>query len=309
MSNNKNPVQYFVDQNTNDKQIEITGTHIALTKDLLSSSPITALLSQNGIQVGSNISTWQNLSLLDDVLASVEYPPNQETLKLNNTLVLDDGSGPTTTANNTQITLDNNLNNISTLTSDNLMLRDSGYSIVNELHNNKIQIVDNNSNMQIELNNDSNVTAEPIIRFQNTLGSNNLIKYSGIYANSNNCFNLDNSTKFLKQNNPFSFNYYRLNDGDYIEKYYPFVYCFNISAIKLYSPSEYLDDNGNAGWSCLISNHSGNDFQIDTAGYDWYSHSHAQQANPIILKKFATCRITLIYNSDYGTYFYAVSEF
>ena len=78
----------------------------------------------------------------------------------------------------------------------------------------------------------------------------------------------------------------------------------------MYTPTNYLDDNGNPGWSCLVSNLSGNDIQIDTAGYQWYAHSNGLVSGPIDIKKWATCRITLLFsNNTVGDYLWAVSQF
>jgi hypothetical protein len=199
-TNNLNSATYFTDSNTNDKQIKIDGTGISLTKDLLT-SPITAQLNQNGVTVGINSSTWQNLALLDDVLASVEYPPNPQTLLLNNTVVLDD----LTNTNTTTIT--------------------NYHAIFNDI----------NTNMEVEINNNSSLSTEPYIRMQNSIGISNYYNQSNINADGNHCFTFNNNEKFFKQNNPFSFLNYELNDGDYIEKHMPFIFIQNVNYLKLYN--------------------------------------------------------------------------
>jgi hypothetical protein len=87
-----------------DKSISVSANAISFTKNKLT-TPVTTYLNQNGIQVDANSSSWQNLSLLDDVLASCEMPPNPTTLKLNNTLLLDSGNSTTLTANDLSLNL------------------------------------------------------------------------------------------------------------------------------------------------------------------------------------------------------------
>jgi hypothetical protein len=324
-----------------DKSISFSANAISFTKDKLS-SPVTTFLNQNGIQLGANSSSWQNLSLLDDVLASCEMPPNPTTLKLNNSILLDNGSSDistlsndtfsmftssngTTTINQNIINLDNSSNNgptntltpgdvtindygssmVSNLTSDYIMLRDGGYTIVNQITNNNINMIDNNTNIEVEINTNGNISSEPFVRLQNTNGISNYYNQNSISANSNNCFVFNNNEKFFKQNNPFSYTIYYLNDGDYIEKHYPFIFCQNINVIKLFGPSNYLDDNNNAGWSCLVSNYSTSDIQIDTAGLDWFSHFNGYSSNPIYIKKWVTCRLTLIFSQIDNNYIWA----
>ena len=190
-----------------------------------------------------------------------------------------------------------------------IILDDSANNYSSDISPGTILLRDDNVGIQLELVTDGNQDTDPFIRLKNQFGLNTQIKYAGIYADGNNCFNLDNDVKFFKQHNPMSFNYEELNDGDYIEKYFPFVYCRNLSGIKLYPPSDYLDDNSNAGWSCIVSNHSNSNLNIDTNSVDWYSHSNNAGSDPIVLKKFVTCRITLIYSNVDSAYFWAVSEF
>ena len=115
----------------------------------------------------------------------------------------------------------------------------------------------------------------------------------------------------MKQQNPFSLNQYELVDGDYIEPYMPFVMIQNGNAIKLRRVGNYLDDSGLSGWSCIVTNYGGSDIQIDIAdASSWYAFPYGGgQANPIIIRKWGTCRITLVFSSIDNEYIWAVSEF
>ena len=165
------------------------------------------------------------------------------------------------------------------------------------------------SAIQLECVTDHTQDPDPFIRFQNSTGQNNYLKFGGIYTCGQFTFILDNKDRFMKQNNPFSMTQYELRDGDNIEKYMPFIFCQNVNGIKLRPYTEYLDDNMLTGWSCIVSNYSGADLQIDTFGLSWYAHSHGNNGNPIYIKKFATCRITLVYSSIDLVYLWAVSQF
>ena len=168
-----------------------------------------------------------------------------------------------------------------------------------------IQMFDGNTNLWVEINND---LQEPFIRMRNIDGINNYYYRNSINADTSNCFIFDNNQRFYKQQNPFSFNYYTLDNDGTIEKYMSFVYCYNLSGISLNNPNEYLDDNGFAGWSCIVSNHSGNELNIKSST-NWYAQFNGEQSSPIIINKWATCRITLIFNTSLNEYFWSVSQF
>lgn len=164
--------------------------------------------------------------------------------------------------------------------------------------------------IQVEVVADHTQDADPFIRLQNVNGLNNYIRYRGIYADGHFCFNLNNDNKFMKQQNAFSLQQYELIDGEFIEKYMPFVFAQNLpTGLKLYPANDYLDDAGLAGWSFIISNYSGGSINIDTTGLNWYAHSNGLNANPIVINKWVTCRITLVYSSIDNEYLWAVSQF
>lgn len=227
----------------------------------------------------------------------------------NNSIILDNG-----TENNTMSPSNINLseatnNTQSTLYSNSLSINDNNVSTNSTLGPVSLSINDNTNNTQLKLVNDVNIDAEPYIQFQNVTGIDNKIKFSGIYADGHYNYILDNDTRFFKQQNPFSFKFTELFDGDYIEKYMPFVFSQNITALKLRNYIEYLDDNSNVGWSCIVSNYSGVSININTDGLNWYAHSDGVGGGQIILKKWATCRITLVYSSIDTEYLWAVSQF
>lgn len=249
---------------------------------------------------------------IEDTVNSNYYSFNSDTLQVNNVsnhsyismnpfdglLIQNDVKGGAPT-------------NINTLTSNSLTNTDPVNGYTSTLSNANLLINDNNGGfpLQLELMVDNTVDPDPYIRLQDINGFQNFIKFSGIYANGNLCFNLNNDVKFMKQQNPFSMQQYELFDGDKIEKYMPFVFVQNISGIRLRDVSEYFDDNGSVGWSCIVSNYSGGTITIDTAGYRWYGHSNGLGNDPIQFKKWVTCRLTLVYSSIDNEYLWALSQF
>lgn len=236
------------------------------------------------------------------------------------------GGGPTNTITAGDVTInDNGSINVSQLTSDYVAFTTPAYQgqvnanslSLNDLSGGYTTLIspatalfnDPVGNIQTELITDSTSNAQPYIRMQNASGLNNYYYQNSINADGHNCFVLDNNEKFFKQVNPFSFKQYELLDGDFIEKYMPFVFVQNISSIKLYDYTQYLDDNGDVGWSCIVSNYTGSDIQIDTHGLNYYSHFGGLNPGPITFKKWATARITLVYSSIDAEYLYAVSLF
>lgn len=163
---------------------------------------------------------------------------------------------------------------------------------------------------QLIISNDISVN-EPFIRMDDSLGRPTIYSNISITADSGYCYTLDNGTRFLKQNNPFSFKQYELLDNDKIQPYMPFVMIQNGNLLNFRQVGNYLDDGGLAGWSCIVSNYSNGTLDIDiNNASSWYSHSTSGgQSNPIHIKKWGTCRITLVYSSIDNEYIWAVSEF
>jgi hypothetical protein len=281
--------QYFNDQITNDKQISINGSGITLTKNLLT-TPVTAHLTQNGIQVGLTSSSWENLSLLDEVLASVEYPPNPQTLKLNNTLMLNNGTDTTNVLDNTGILIDSPFIDFSKT----------------EMNSYRTLITDYTTDNRLELN--KNPLGMTLTDSQNNITT--LYGNSKIEGNGMKEFELNNGNYFFKQFQPTSWNPVYLTNGQKIEPYHTFVCVETGSAPVLYPSSVYLDSNGNEGWSCFISNFYGDVITINNEdGIRMYSSATGETGGSIQLKKWATARFTLVKLPNLGDYAWAVSQF
>jgi hypothetical protein len=244
---------------------------------------------------GGNTCPLSGLSILPQVLPALRIAPNSNTLFVDNTLLLDSVLSPNI--------------NYSSLSNNGLTITDETLLTTNSIDSKNILLNDNANSIQLQLSNDVNINAEPFIRMTNNIGYNNYYYGNSINADSNNNFTFNNNESFFKQNNAFSYLTYKANEGDSIEKNYSFIYCYQLSGIKLYGPTHYLDDNGNDGWSCIISNHHNLNMNIDTSDFDWYSRNSGQQNNPIIISKWTTCRITLIYNPSVISYIWAVSQF
>ena len=271
----------------------------------------------NGTQSLPYVQMYEKINAVD---ACVYPPPNNNTLQVNNTInvsgtsstqiIIQADTTPTIPVN---IVATDNTSYSSGFAIDKLFSANiTSYPTIisTEIKPEKIVLDNQIGNIQLEITNDINLYSEPTIRFQNNTGLNNYINFSGINADGHFNFNFNNNERFFKQNNPFSFNVYNANDGDFIEKSYPFVNADNITLLKLYPPTDYLDDNGNPGWSTIISNISGSDVLIDTAGYQWFAHSNGLQSSPIIFKKWVTCRLTLLFsNSTVGDYVWSLSQF
>jgi len=330
--NNNNTTNIKLD--TANNQITIENTNINKTITINSEE------FSNGIQT---LPYTQMYAKINAVEACIYPPTSSNILTVNDTIILDNGSGsidtittntitlsgagiggPTNTVSQGDMTIqDNTATNVSQITADyvqfttpsyysyqdatNLLIRDSSFTVINQLTNNQHIMTDGPGNIQLELTNDTSIYTEPTIRMQNNTGLNNYINFSGINADGHFNFNFNNNEKFFKLNNPFSYNIYNANDGDYIEKNYPYVLADNITVLKLYNPNNYLDDAGNPGWTCMISNLSSSDIQIDTAGFQWFAHSNGLNSSPIILKKWTTCNLTLLYSSStVGDYVWAL---
>lgn len=195
------------------------------------------------------------------------------------------------------------------ITSYNITTTDLTYS--SSLDNANLTFTDPVNNLKLQLTNDYTVSPTPFIQMTESSGLVNTFSWGELNANGHYCYTFNNNEKFFKQQNPFSFRQVELFDGDFIEKDYPFVMIQNGSTLKLRDPTEYLDDNGNAGWSCIVSNYGGNSIQIDIASASsWFAHSNGGgQANPIDFSKWSTARITLVYSSIDSQYVWAVGTF
>ena len=333
------PVGKFIKLDTVNNQIEINDPTVP--KQIL----INTVEISNGVQ---NINFVNLYEKLDAVKATVYPAPNSTTVQINDTLILDNGSGSTTTLDVSALTLngsgiggptntvsqgdmtitDNTTTSTSQITADyvqftapsyssnmsatQLNITGSSYLVSTTINTGNVIVRDDDggSTIQAILTTDKTINANPYLQLIDTNGISNYLYFNEINADSQYCFSFNNNNRFFKQLNPFSQKVFTANDGDFIEASYPFVLADNITSLKLYPPSTYLDDSSSPGWSCIVSNCNGVDVQIDTSGYQWYAHSNGLGAGPITLKKWATVRITLLFStSTVGDYVWAVSQF
>jgi len=118
-------------------------------------------------------------------------------------------------------------------------------------------------------------------------------------------FTLDNGKNFFKLNNAISMKQKNLEENEYIEKNYNLVVCQNTSNIKLRNYVNYLDEELKAGWTCQISNISNTDLNISTDGLKWFGNRYLN-TNDIIIEKYSTKKITLIYSDIDNNYLWAL---
>ena len=238
-------------------------------------------------------STPNKLSVVDTIeLVDDNITPTVTTTITPSVVNVSETSGKTASYNSGGLTVYDGVSDTSTLTA------------------NKIELTTTSSSQSVTINN--NITgSEPFIELVNSVGKSNKYNFSGLVSSESYCYSFDNENRFFKQNNPFSFRHHEIFDGDYIYQYMPFVMIQNGNGIKLFKVSTYLDDNGFAGGSCIVSNYGGGTLQIDiNDASSWYSHdAGGNQSNPIVLKKWVTCRITLVYSSIDSQYVWAVSQF
>ena len=225
---------------------------------------------------------------------------------------IDDGVNYTIQMNQTNLTMtQTSTSNYSSLGYDGFIINDVVSGESNTVDKNSISMIGPSGGFnQLVLSNDISVT-EPFLRLDNSIGNTTNYLASALNQSSNQCYTFDNGTRFFKQNNPSSMKQYELVDGDFIEPYMPFVMIQNGNAINLHRVGDYLDDIGNAGWSCIVSNYGGADLQIDiNDASSWYSMAFGGgQGNPMIIKKYTTIRITLVYSSIDNQYIWSAPQF
>jgi hypothetical protein len=288
---------------------------------------------------GANTSTLNNSSLtLTDATYTSVLLNNElnisdnvgETSSLTNTeLNIQDAIGASARLNKTALKIDDGTSSLqtyivagtatflSTASGQNTLITPSAItttdavSYTSSLDNANLTFSDTSTNISLQLTNDSTVSPTPFIKMTETSGLVNTFSWGELNADGHYCYTFNNNERFFKQQNPFSFRQVELLDGDYIERSHPFIFVQAVSTLKLRDPADYLDDNGNAGWSCVVSNYSGSDLNIDigVVAFGWYSHAYGFGTNPIIFNKFATARITLTYSSADLQYRWAVSTF
>jgi hypothetical protein len=161
----------------------------------------------------------------------------------------------------------------------------------------------------IELNNGTNST-HPKVRIAYN-GYEMAFQFNGIFCSGSQNFLLNNNTNFFKLQSAISLKQTNKLDGEYIEKSEILIFTENTSLIKLYQCETYLDDNQQAGWTTQIINKNGADLLIDYPdGKLWFSHSHgAPQPGPIIIKKWATVKLILIFSQQDNDYLWTITQF
>jgi hypothetical protein len=269
----------------------------------------TSVLLNNELNISDNVGetsslTNTELNIQDAIGASARL--NKTALKI------DDGTSSLQTYINAgTATFLSTVSGQNTLITPSAITTTDAVSYTSSLDNANLTFNDTSTNISLQLTNDSTVSPTPFIKMTETSGLVNTFSWGELNANGHYCYTFNNNEKFFKQQNPFSFRQVELADGDFIEKDYPFVFCQALSTIKLRDPADYLDDNGLAGWSVIVSNYSSVDLSIDIGCvvFGWYSHASGFGTNPIVFKKWATCRITLTYSSVDLQYRWAVSLF
>jgi hypothetical protein len=247
--------------------------------------PVT--LNQDGISIDTSTLPFTSLLILPQVLPALRIAPDEHTLSVDYKIVIDDTSNVgqnVTSISNYELYLTSLGGPTTTLTSGDVSIHDNASSAVSTLTSDYLSL-----------------------------------KYDGLntsyYPSLIDCdnhfnFTFDNHESFMKQQNPFAFRTYELNQDEHIKKFMPFVLiALNVQNIRIGTLGEYLDYGGGEGWSCIVSNL--NDYDISIIPDDsTESYSHANQILSYInIKKFATCRITLVYYSSATKHYWAVSSY
>jgi hypothetical protein len=123
-------------------------------------------------------------------------------------------------------------------------------------------------------------------------------------VNCEKSFTLDNNGNFFKLNSPLSLKQKDLNENDYIERNNPLIVCNDAKNINLRNCINYLDDKFNAGWNTVICNNSENKLNVNTSGTKVLYNGIIN--NDIVIEKYTTKKIILIYNSKEDNYLWTV---
>lgn len=127
--------------------------------------------------------------------------------------------------------------------------------------------------------------------------------------NSNVTYLFQNNGRFFKWDAGISF---RVDNGVMdVEKDHSFKVSDNGNNFTFYPYTNYLDDNGNAGWSVLLTNCFASDISVLSPDIEFYSHGTAGITGTTFpLKKWATARFTLIPSGTFTLgYGWAVSMY
>ena len=158
------------------------------------------------------------------------------------------------------------------------------------------------------LSNEASINSGPFLRLQNPQGISNYLYSNELCVDGHYCFTFNNKDRFFKQNNPFSMKQHTLTEDQHIEVNMPLIFVKDpTNFINLYNPEYYLDDLGEAGWSCIVTNYRASPLYIKQGGCIWYSKTADVRTDDIVISKYATCRITLV-SYDAMTYLWAITE-
>lgn len=126
-------------------------------------------------------------------------------------------------------------------------------------------------------------------------------------ANSQIKYLFQNNDQFMKWDCGTSFRY-NLNDH-HVRKDDAFKACDG-GTFDFETYDFYLDDQGNAGWSVMLSNQDGGDIPVTSPDCQFYSHGSGVLSSTFYLKKFATARFTLVTSNNWSPgYAWAVSMY
>ena len=228
------------------------------------------------------MNSYDGLKIQNDVKAGA---PTSTTTLTHSSLSLDNlaGGGPKNTLSQGDMTINDNANiSSSQITSD--------YD----------RFTDNSSTHQIELNN-SGILAN---------GAKNVIFDNGGVNNDGNY-----ESKFVCRSGRVDrfeeLGYNGIND--HIEVWANHYLSEGGLNPRLYQYNNYLSDLSNpndVGWYCHITNFDGSDITLSSDdGTEFFSHSSGGPSSTILIKKWATIRVTLIYSNANSTYYWAVMEF
>lgn len=254
-----------------------------------------SIFNQQYIEKDGNQIPISNLVLLPQVLASLDLPPNATTLKVVDTILLDDGSN-TSTINPTSITYSSN----ATITAPNFLidtgLGQTALGDVNISNNGLIIQVDDNGG-QINLDSKG---------FKTTIGDvSNSANHTKIQVSDDYQYISQYGGKMSRNE--------EINNtiGSHLEANANF-FTSNGDNVRLYDVSNYSNPltTNNDGWYCYVCNTSGGDIDLTSDDNKYFcSHTNGFNTGPIQIKKYATARITLVWSQPFGDYFWSVLQY
>lgn len=105
-------------------------------------------------------------------------------------------------------------------------------------------------------------------------------------------FTFQNDNRFMKWDCGTSF---RVNVDDHHVRVDDSFKCSrNGMSFDFEVYTNYLDDQGNAGWSVQLSNQDGGDINVNNPDIKFYYHPSGYVTGTMLLKKYATARFTLV---------------